>query len=277
MNPKVSIVIPCFNEDKYIRRAIQSALDQSFSSKEIIVVDDGSNQKTREILKQLEPSINLLITQKNQGVIAARNNGISQARGEYILTLDADDYFDPEFLINAVPVLESETQIGMVTCWFEVTNELTNIKRLIKPTGASAFIALFHNNAPASLLFRKKCWLEVGGYDNKLQNGYEDWEFNIAVGAKGWQVHVFPKVLFNYTNRIGSRNKKARNFYPEIRKYTYKKHKKLLVENFDKTLEFFLSEIETKDREIFRIRNSNPYKFSHSLLKPFQKLKSFFS
>lgn len=75
-HPKVSIVIPCYNDDQYIEQSVQSALNQTYPNIEIIVVDDGSNTKTKEVLKKIEPKITQLITQENQGQSTARNVGI---------------------------------------------------------------------------------------------------------------------------------------------------------------------------------------------------------
>ena len=88
MTGKVSIIIPCFNDADYIEQSVQSAIDQTYQNKEIIVIDDGSDQKTKEVLKKIEPKIDKLIIQENLGVVIARNNGIEAAKGEFILTLD---------------------------------------------------------------------------------------------------------------------------------------------------------------------------------------------
>lgn len=276
MTPKVSIIIPCYNDGEFIEKAIISASDQTYGNKELIVIDDGSDKRTKEILNSLALKIDKLITQDNQGVIVSRNNAIKLAKGQYILTLDADDYFEPAFLEKAVKILESNQNVGMVTCWFSVINEKGEQTRISKPTGASAFKTLFKNNAPASLLYRKQCWEEVKGYDENLKKGYEDWEFNIAVGKKGWKVHVIPEILFIYRNRKASRNKQARNFYTEIRKYTYKKHKELLVKNIDQSIELFINESASKQKRIKELRNSRSYLTGELFTKPLRKLRSLF-
>ncbi len=96
-NLLVSIIIPCYNDEQYIEQCVNSALNQTYSNIEVIVVDDGSNRKTKTVLKKLEPNITTLITQNNQGQSTARNVGIRYAKGNYILVLDSDDYFEPTF------------------------------------------------------------------------------------------------------------------------------------------------------------------------------------
>lgn len=95
MGPLVSVIIPCFNAERYIGAAIQSALNQSWANIEIIVVDDGSTDSSAEIAKSnYSPRVRIL-TQSNRGASAARNEGLSLAQGEYIQFLDADDLIAP--------------------------------------------------------------------------------------------------------------------------------------------------------------------------------------
>ena len=86
-----SIIIPLYNKEKYIVNTIKSVLNQSFSKFEVIVVDDGSSDNGVNAVKKIDDSRIKIITQKNQGVSAARNNGIKNAKYEYIAFLDADD------------------------------------------------------------------------------------------------------------------------------------------------------------------------------------------
>lgn len=277
MEIKVSVIIPCYNDFLYVEQAVQSALNQTYLNKEIIVIDDGSNERTKEILNRLKTKIDLLIVQDNRGVVHARNNAIRLAKGEYILTLDSDDYFEPTFLKKAVRVLNEKENVGMVTSWVSVINERGEITRTMKPSGGNAFVALFKNTAPASLLFRKICWEEIGGYDSKMEKGYEDWEFNIAVSKTGWEIHVIPEILFNYRNRILSRNKMAGKFYSEIRRYTYKKHQDLLIQNMEETIDFLLNEVELRNKEVRRVKKSRAFKLGEMIMKPFRKLHFLFS
>ncbi|MDR5589705.1 glycosyltransferase family A protein [Christiangramia sp. SM2212] len=272
----VSVVIPCYNHEKYVLGAIESAIYQTYKDKEIIVVDDGSNNDTKKVLAKLSDQINILITQENQGVVIARNNGIEKASGEYILTLDADDYFEPGFLKKAVGILDNNSDVGMVTCWTSIEDSSGKLTRVSKPTGANAISGLFKNNGTASMLFRKICWEEVGGYDRELAKGFEDWEFGIAIGKQGWKMKVIPEILLHYRNLPNSRNKNARSHYSEIRKYVYKKHKDLLATDIDFTLEQLLLEIKSKDDEIKRLKSSRLYKIEKILNRINRKFKFIF-
>lgn len=270
--PKVSIVIPCYNDERYIEKAVKAALGQTYENKELIVIDDGSDRSTRMILEKLEPNIDKLILQENMGVVKARNNAINRAEGEYILTWDADDFFEAGFLEKAVMILEEDERVGMVTCWTRIIDENNKQTDLMKPSGARAHNAILHNNATGSLLYRKECWSQVNGYDDHLSNGNEDWEFNVSVCSKGWEVRVIPEVLFNYRRKKTSRNKTALNYRKATRQYTFKKHKDLLIGNFDGTIDFFLNEIDSKEKEIMKLKNSKYYRLGKFLLAPFKKL-----
>ena len=97
IEPKISIIIPSYNSEKTIERAINSVITQNYSNKEIIVVDDGSFDNTKTILSKYVESINI-VTTENFGVSRARNNGIKNAVGDYIMFLDSDDYLLPDCL-----------------------------------------------------------------------------------------------------------------------------------------------------------------------------------
>ena len=90
----VSIIIPCYNDWQFVEQAVDSVLKQTYSNIEIIVVDDGSDSETKTVLKRIEPKITKLIAQENQGQSVARNVGIQESKGQYILTLDSDDFFE---------------------------------------------------------------------------------------------------------------------------------------------------------------------------------------
>jgi glycosyltransferase involved in cell wall biosynthesis len=95
MHPLVSILIPAYNSEKWIKATIQSALNQTYKNKEIIIVDDGSTDHTFSIAKQFESNIVKVITQKNQGASAARNKALSLSQGDFIQWLDSDDILSP--------------------------------------------------------------------------------------------------------------------------------------------------------------------------------------
>ena len=104
---KISVIVTCYNQEKYIRECLESVLKQTFSDYEVIVVNDGSTDSSLSIIQSYTDKYDNfhLINQQNQGVVSARNNAIKQAQGIYIYTLDADDKIAPrclEVLFNII-------------------------------------------------------------------------------------------------------------------------------------------------------------------------------
>ena len=98
----VSVIIPLYNARRYVAQAIESALNQTYSNVEVIVVDDGSTDDPLEVISKYPVRV---IRQDNQGVSAARNTGIREATGEFIVTLDADDAISPEYIVRAMSLM----------------------------------------------------------------------------------------------------------------------------------------------------------------------------
>lgn len=101
-NPLISVIMPAYNTEKYVAEAIQSVLDQTYKNVEIITIDDGSSDKTLEVLRSFGDKIKVLKNEKNSGIGATRNNGIAIAKGEYLALMDADDIMLPGKLENQI-------------------------------------------------------------------------------------------------------------------------------------------------------------------------------
>ena len=124
--PKVSVIIPVYNSEKYISECLDSVLNQTFKDIEIICIDDGSTDKSFDILNRYnikEKRITLL-TQKNLGQSVARNKALEIAKGEYIYFLDSDDYIEPNLIEECIKKLD-ETQEGLICFNTEVVGEIS--------------------------------------------------------------------------------------------------------------------------------------------------------
>ena len=115
MNPSISVIITTFNNEKYLRGAIQSVLRQTYKPYEVIVVDDGSKDNTRSIITEFDGKIRYLF-QENRGPSAARNLGIGEAKCEFIAFLDADDVWDENKLQLQLEQICNSDTVGLVTC-----------------------------------------------------------------------------------------------------------------------------------------------------------------
>ena len=200
--PRVSVIIPCFNDGQYLDESVGSALAQNYKDIQIIIVNDGSTDSST--LQKLASFSNPLITvlhKENGHLSSARNHGIRYASGEYILTLDADDRFEPSFVGKAVNILDAKKEVGGVTCYLKSFGQK---KFSWKPLGGDLRNFLYRQESCASAMFRKECWEKLGGYDEQMKTGYEDWEFWIRLTSAGYIVHVIKEFLFHY--RITSKS-----------------------------------------------------------------------
>lgn len=204
---KVSIVIPTYNSAQYLSETIESAMASSYANLEILVVDDGSTDDSQEILKTWTsryPDIIKVYTQSNQGPSIARNFGIYQATGKYVLPLDSDDKIHPEYISMAVERFERDEDVKVVYCEAEKFGVKQGHWKL-KPFSLSD-LAL-DNMIFVSALFKKSDWKKAGGYDPRFVAGWEDWEFWINMLKNGGKVEKLPVVGFFYRIRKGSRRK----------------------------------------------------------------------
>ena len=274
-NSVVSIIIPCYNDAQYIEQAVQSALDQTYPYKEIIVVDDGSNAETKTVLKKLEPKITLLITQENQGQSTARNVGINAANGEFILVLDSDDYFEPSFCEEAVAILQSNLDTKIVTSHLRRFTDDKTLD-LFVPSGGDISVFVLHNGATGSAMFRKSDALIVGGYDQQMRKGFEDWEFYIRLLADGGYAHVIPKVYLNYRIRPNSTTSKANKVKTDLLHYIYIKNQSIFIQYYDTFITHLINKIDREEKEKLKVYSKIDFKIGTLILKPFRFIKSFF-
>lgn len=272
-NKFVSVIIPCFNDAQYIEQSVLSALNQTYPNKEVIVVDDGSNAKTKAILNNLMPQITKLITQENKGQSAARNIGIKEAKGDYILVLDSDDYFDPTFCEKAVAVFESRKEVKIITSFVNrfISNKIVDV---FKPLGGDLLKFLSNNHATGSCMFLKSDFKKTNGYDELMRKGFEDWEFYIRLLQDGGIAYVIPEPLFNYRLRNDSTTSKANKIKYDLLKYIYFKHKDLYIANYELFITHLLSRIEREEKEKLKNTQRLEFKIGKAILKPLRWIKS---
>jgi glycosyltransferase involved in cell wall biosynthesis len=270
----LSIVIPCYNDSQYIEQSVLSALNQTYANTEIIVVDDGSNTATKAVLQNLEPKIAKLITQDNQGQSTARNRGIREAKGKFILVLDSDDFFEPSFCEKAVLVLK-DANIKIVACNMVRFNDEKKIDEY-HHGGGDLSVLILNNQATGSVMFRKEDFVKIGGYDESMRSGLEDWEFYIRLLQHGGVLHIIKEPLFNYRIRSDSTTAKANLIKYDLLKYIYNKHHNLIVLNLDIVILGLIDTIKQKDTQIYKSKEQIEFRIGLEILKPFRLIKNFF-
>ncbi len=227
-----SVIIPCYNLGSLLLKGIDSVFAQTLEKIEVIVVDDQSQEKeTKDILDKLEQEqkVKVIHLEKNSGVSVARNTGIEQAKGKYILCLDADDHIESTYLEKAFNIFESDEKVGIVSCWsrnFGANNSSWKPADKVKVKDA-----LINSPVHTASCFRKSDW-EVGGiYDPKLR-GFEDWDHWLRLMKLRPVVRVIPEFLFNYYIRPGSKVETSNKNAIQLLSRIIENHKEFYEENY---------------------------------------------
>ncbi len=194
--PLVSVVIPIYNYGIMLNKTIGSVLASTYKNLEIIIVDDGSTDEyVLNKLKQLEKHPNIkIIRQSNSGPSSARNTGIKNSSGKFILPLDADDMIKPDYIRSCVSILNNNENISPVYCDTIHIGELQGIEKRPEWSMDELKKRPFIVNCS---MFSKKAFDDVEGYDENLI-GWEDYDSWIRMGLKGYIGKYIPKPMFIY-------------------------------------------------------------------------------
>lgn len=197
------MVIPCFNAGQHLAEAVESGLAQSYKNLEIVIVDDGSTDAgTLSLLEQAQWPRTRIFHQVNAGPSAARNHAIREARGDYILPLDADDTIEPTYAEKAVAAIEAQSDIGCVYCKAMKFGAESGPWDL-PPYALDELV--IDNVVFVTALFRKSDWEKIGGFDERLRHGVEDYDFWVKMAASGKEIVQLNEYLFNYRVQEKSR------------------------------------------------------------------------
>lgn len=196
--PEVSIVIPSYNSEKYIETTLNSVLNQTFTDIEIIVIDDGSIDRSPAIIRSFGSPVRL-ISQRNSGVSTARNRGISEASGEFICFVDSDDYWFPEKIASQMEVFRAHPEVGAVYSsflpWRSDDHEcfpppgsyiLEGSKEEIDPEYSGWVYHLFLLDCwmlTSTSMFRREVLDKCGVFDSTLPCG-EDWDLWLRIARE---------------------------------------------------------------------------------------------
>jgi glycosyltransferase involved in cell wall biosynthesis len=257
--PRISIVIPCFNQGSYINDALESLEKCDKNLFEIIIVNDGSTDTfTNKLLQELNDQGFFVIFQENMGLARARNNGIRAAKGEYILPLDSDNKIRPEYLTQSLEVFEQKPEVAVVYGNAAYFGDRSGI---LSPGSFSLQRLMLRNYIDACAVIKKSVIEEVGYYDTMRFMGLEDWDMWLRIAFANHRFHYIDQVLFDY--RVAEKSM--------IKELTYDIEKRNGIE------EYFLNKYADKlspdaviDDIINRIKK-HPFRFARKLF-----LKKFF-
>jgi glycosyltransferase involved in cell wall biosynthesis len=196
-----SIVIPCFNQRAFLKKALSSCLAQTVQPAEIIVVDDGSTEDICALAESFESPLIRCIRVANRGLPGARNTGLMNARGRAFLPLDADDWIEPTYLEKTLPLIDTFDVIctGLKEFGERRGKYMPGIE--LGMDGLTLEAERTSNRLFYCSLFRTALLRKVGGYNSRMIHGYEDWDLWVDLMQRGARITAVNEVLFHYNTR----------------------------------------------------------------------------
>lgn len=201
--PLVSVVIPVYNMEEFLEETLDSVLSSDYPNFEVIVMDDGSKDRSLEIAESYKSRYEnvRVYTQANSGVATARNHAISKAGGVYILPVDADNRISKELIHSAVDILESDPEVKVVCPRAEFFGDRSG-EWVLRPFSLSLLAR--KNMMDTCAVYRKSEWERIGGYCAEIV-AREDWEFWISMLKDGGKVVKLPEIGLFYRVREQSK------------------------------------------------------------------------
>lgn len=216
--PLVSIIIPIHNQVDFLKKAIESVLNQIYQNFEVIIVNDGSTDQTREMVFSFKDERVIYLWQENKGAALARNTGIEKAKGKYIAFLDADDLWLPEKLQKQVEFMEKNPEIGLLgTACVQVNEKGEKIKEKIFPTENKILqkdLIKYNPFIQSSVMVKKEVFDKAQGYDEEFLES-EDYDLWLRIAKRHKITNLSePLVLKTYylKNLSSSKDKKQLTF-----------------------------------------------------------------
>ncbi len=202
-SPKISVILPVYNTERYLREAVDSILTQTFTDFELILINDGSTDRSGDICREYagrDPRI-VLIDRPNGGLASALNDGIAKARAPLIARMDADDIAMPERFACQYAHMMEHPQIavlGSAIQWINETGEVTTLRSFpTTPREIEKSIVFAHPVAHPAVIMQKSAVLKAGGYRAAFMHA-EDYELWLRVIALGYDIANLPQPLLNY-------------------------------------------------------------------------------
>ncbi|MCC7402327.1 MAG: glycosyltransferase [Chitinophagaceae bacterium] len=252
MKPRISIIIPCYNQGVFLKEALESISHCEKEVIEVILVNDGSTDGfTNNYIDSLKNTFCVII-QENKGLSEARNTGIAASNGDFILPLDSDNRIKPAYITESIKILDNNSDIGVVYGNAEFFGE----KRGIWKVGPFNLQRLMLGNyIDACAVIRKSVLDKVGLYDTQMKFGWEDWEMWLRIAFAGGEFYYLDEVVFDYRVNKQSMSKKLYSNYAKpnsIENYINNKYPSKLgpewivnrhVQRFKKNPLFFITKL----------------------------------
>lgn len=245
MQVNVSVIVPCYNQATYLDECLQSVLDQTYKDWECIIVDDGSTDDSAKIIEKwvVKDSRFISVFKENGGVASARNLGIRNAVGDWILPLDGDDFIAPEYMDKASQNFSDDVLIIYPEC-----RRFGDREGIWELSSYRLQDFLLNNSIVNSCFFKKEDALATQLYDENM-DGFEDWEFLIQLVEK----HRDKKILkldypgLNYRVSVSSRNISLKTTNKDQLAFRY-----IVDKHLDLYLEFYPYQAILSDNKVLK-------------------------
>lgn len=206
--PTATIVIPCFNHGRFVAQAVESALRQTDAATRVVLIDDGSDDgQTPPACDACAGERATVIHQPNRGLPAARNRGASDADTDYLVFLDADDWIEPTFVSRLNALVRAEQDAGRGTDLSHAYCQERLVERgngLWRVPDWDPLLMMITNIHPVTTLIRRDRFEAVGGFNEDMRGGYEDWDLWLKFIDRGWRAVRLPEPLFTWRRHSDS-------------------------------------------------------------------------
>jgi glycosyltransferase involved in cell wall biosynthesis len=200
MSKIVQILMPVYNAERFLAEAIESVLNQTFDDFELLIINDGSSDKSEEVILSFsDPRIRYLKNDSNLKLIKTLNKGIQLSAGKYIVRMDADDICHPERIQKQFEFMESNPEIGICGSWFEAFGEVENSIVKYKEKHDEIMTRMLYqcHFCHPSIIIRRELFEESEMYFDENYPHAEDYEFYLRASKK-WKFHNLQEVLLKY-------------------------------------------------------------------------------
>jgi glycosyltransferase involved in cell wall biosynthesis len=198
-SPAVSVIIPCYNQGRFLADAIESALNQSYNRREVIVVDDGSTDDSSQVVSKYSDII--LVRQQNRGLSAARNAGIEASAGDYLVFLDADDRLLPHALEAGVDAISRQSECPFVYGYYDVITAdgvpiPTSQRKVVQDSDYLNMLQSNYIGMHATVMYQRRIFAIAGGFDTSLA-ACEDYDLFLRI-TRHHRIHCHGKTIAEY-------------------------------------------------------------------------------
>ncbi|MEJ7610069.1 MAG: glycosyltransferase family A protein [Ferruginibacter sp.] len=276
----VSIIIPCFNQGEFIRETVGSVKNQTYPHWELIIVNDGSDDKhTLSVLKELAAEGYNITDIPNGGVSAARNFGAGMSQGDFLLFLDSDDMIHREYLSAAMSAFEKDSNLDYVYCDIQEFDGGTGYRSLgaLKPDKV-----LLHAVTHVSGIMKRALWESSKGFNVHFLKGWEDWDFLIRITRMNIRSCKIPAGMLLYRIREYSRDKTASRIHnAALEQQVFREHLDAYLELYKEPISILrqhkeqqdmIADLELSKKNIYKTYS---YRLGAGLLYPFKTLSKF--